>query len=283
MRDNILFNGVFLAQILLISFYLPGRLLNQMKFVKANYLPESYPKLYPVSVGKIDGVLAVFRNMNAIILIIGFAILLNNIYFQHEELLNWDTQGVLTAYYLLQMTPLLVMEFLGFKYFRLMKEANRKTTRTANLQSRNLFDFVSPFLVGFAALTFLVFIGLVQYIKLDPFKGFGGDLNILILVLVNLFFGVLVFRSIYGKKRNPHQDHEDRIQGIKTTVNLMLIISIAVTAYAGLNLALHGLGLEKYLPVMLCLYYQFITILSYKVYRIGSTNFDVYKGDLRAT
>ena len=107
---------------------------NQMKIVKLNYPPETYPKLYPVSVKKISGALAVFKNMNLFILLSGIAILISSFYFQNEELLNWDDQAVLTAYYLLQVSPLLVLEFLGFKYFRLMKEANRSSTRKANLQ-----------------------------------------------------------------------------------------------------------------------------------------------------
>jgi hypothetical protein len=272
-----------LSQILLISYYLPGRLLKQMRRVLEHFPPESYPKLYPISVGKIQSALGVFKKMNIIILICGLGVLLHNYFSQSTELLNWDNQAVLTAYYLLQMTPLLLLEFMGVKYFRLMKEADKNTTRKAILQSRNLFDFVSPVLVGSATVIYLAFIGLIQYIKQTPFDGFGGDLNILIITLVNVFFGILVFRSLYGKKRNPHQTNEDRVQGIKSYVSLLFIVSIAVTAYAGLTISLQSFGMQDFRPVTLCIYFQFITLLSYKVYRFGSADFEVYKSKLTAT
>ena len=283
MWNNLILNLVFLSQILLLSYYLPGRLLKQMERVREHFPPETYPKLYPLSVEKIQSALGIFKKMNIIILICGLGILLHSYYSQSTELLNWDNKAVLTAFYLLQVTPLLVLEFMGVKYLRLMKEADKSTTRTASLQSRNLFDFVSPLLVGSTAAIYVAFIGLIQYIKQTPFDGFGGDLNILIITLVNVFFGILVFRRLYGKKRNPHQTNEDRVQGIKSYVSLLFIVSIAVTAYAGLTIALQSFGMEDFRPVTLCIYFQLITLLTYKIYRIGSANFEVYKSNLTAT
>ena len=46
---QMLFHVVFLSQVLLVSFYLPRKILGLVQHVVEKYPPSRYPKLYPVS------------------------------------------------------------------------------------------------------------------------------------------------------------------------------------------------------------------------------------------
>ena len=53
MPEHMLFHIVLLGQILVISVYLPGRLLGRMRRLVADHPPAEYPKLYPVSLERV--------------------------------------------------------------------------------------------------------------------------------------------------------------------------------------------------------------------------------------
>ena len=173
---------VVLSQVLLLSFYLPRTVLRRLRRVIDEHPPSTYPKLYPMSIEVVERglrsrwhlcaerrhaqlgqpgrarvvwtVLRRYRIMNLLILLAGLALVFAGIYAPSADMLNWDNQAVLALYACLQFSPMLLVERSGLKYYRLMRKANVRTTRRADLQPRRLLDFVSPAFLGLAILAY---------------------------------------------------------------------------------------------------------------------------------
>ena len=145
---------VVLSQVLLLSFYLPRTVLRRLRRVIDEHPPSTYPKLYPMSIEVVERGLRRYRIMNLLILLAGLALVFAGIYAPSADMLNWDNQAVLALYACLQFSPMLLVERSGLKYYRLMRKANVRTTRRADLQPRRLLDFVSPEFLGLAILAY---------------------------------------------------------------------------------------------------------------------------------
>jgi hypothetical protein len=63
-------------------------------------------------------------------------------------------------------------------------------------QRRGLFDFVSPFVVFLAALSYLLFAAFVIYIQQHPFPGFAGLINLGAPTLVYALNAFVVYLSL---------------------------------------------------------------------------------------
>jgi len=61
-----------------------------------------------------------------------------------------------------------------------------------------------------------------------------------------LFFGLIIYKAMYGKVKNPHQSYEDRKIYIQTIIRQVLSIAIAVTLYAMLQISMKAYGLESF-------------------------------------
>ena len=92
-----------------------------------------------------------------------------------------------------------------------------------------------------------------------------------------LFFGLIIYRALYGKVKNPHQSYEDRKTDIQTLVRQILSIAIAVMLYAMLQISLKVFGLESFKAISISLYFHVIGFLSMQWPRLDFINFDVYK------
>ena len=288
MPEHILLYVVFLSQVILISFYLPRKMLSRMRYVVETYPPSKYPKLYPVSIDTVETGMRTFRIMNFIILLVGFVLVFFGVYSPSEEMLSWRGQSVVTIYFALQFTPLVLAELSVFKYFELMRKANSRTTRIAELHPRRLFNFISPAFIGIAIFTYIAFILLVLYIRQDPFPGFGGYTNIFVVTVVNLFIAVIIVQTLYGKRRDPYQASEDRLWQIELLVKFLVFISIAATTFVALLLVLSALDLRNLIDMSSSLYYQLIIAASFrtlfiKTSRMDDINFEVYKEEPLAT
>ncbi len=288
MPEHILLYVVFLSQVLFISFYVPRKMLNRMRYVVETYPPSRYPKLYPVSIDTVEKGMRTFRIMNFIILLVGFVLVFLGVYSPSEEMLNWRGQSVLTIFFFLQVTPLLLAELSGFKYFELMRKANSRTTRKAELHPRRLFNFISPAFIGIAIFTYVALILLVLYIRQDPFPGFGGYWNIFVVTVGNLFFAGLIVKTLYGKRRDPYQANEDRLWQIELLVKSLVFISIAATTFVSITLVVSALDLRNLIDMSSSLYFQLIIAASFrplliKTSRIDNINFEVYKEEPLAT
>ena len=228
MPEHMLFYFVFLSQVLLISFYNPRNILSRMRYVFETYPPSTYPKRYPKPIEYYKKAQRTSRIMNHIILLAGMILIAMLLAISRSG--EWD-HVIAQWYFLVQFFPVMLLDLSSLKEFKLMRNANSRTTRKAELHPRRLFDFISPAIIGLAIFVYIAFILLVLYIRQFEFQWFGGYWNIVIVAAFNLFFAGIIFWYMYGKKLNPHQAYEDRIRHIEIIVKLLVFLSIAATMF----------------------------------------------------
>jgi len=284
MLENILFYFVFLSQILLISFYYPGQILNRISYVLKTFPPSEYPKLYPKNNNYYKTGLQVFKVLNIIILTIGLMLLI--------VIGLWDSssdgmvsEAIPVVYFFIQMVPLVLMELSGFAYFKMMRKADERTTRKAQLQPRRLFDYVSPAVVAVAIFMFIACIAF--FYSINQFRIHPGNDTFIItitLILSNFLFAGIIFWNLYGKKLDPYQDGKDRQKQVKLTVKSLVFVSIVASAFLITFKAINEFNLDYFEPVFMSLYFQFIIFigLGYMLRKqhIEDINFEVYKADV---
>lgn len=280
---QMLFYLVFSSQVLLISFYFPRKILGRVKHVVEKYPPSAYPRLYPVSLDVAKKAQRTFWSMNLFALLAGIALVLVGLFLPTEEMLNWDSDSVLTIYVLLQYSPMIIANAAGFTYLNLMRKADSRTTRKAELRRRNLFDFVSPAVLGLAIFAYVGFVLLILYVRQFEFPWFGGYSNIAVITGVNLVFAGIIARNLYGKKQDPYQAYEDRTRQIGITLRGLVWTSILATGFVALSIGLAASDLRHLQPISVSLYFQVLALITFRATRIDDVNFEVYREDPLAT
>lgn len=277
MWDENLLYLVFFSQILLISAFLPRIVLTQIKQVLAQYPPSTHNKLYPMPIELINSYARRFWQLNVAVVIIGLSILLEKIYSGSDEMLNWDTQSVITIYWLLQFLPYAFAGFITQQYLALMRAKNTDSKRRADMQPRKLSNFVSPIMLGCAVLLYLIFIAMVIYFVQHPFDGFAGYWNILFVTLMNACLGFSIFNMLYRKKSNPHEEKNDSNFRAKITINFLVLISIGGTLFIGSAFVLSAFDLRHITDIVHSFYFQLIVLFNLNSYRLDKINFSVYQ------
>jgi hypothetical protein len=274
MSEHILFNIVFLSQVLLVSWYFPRKIFRRMRYVVENYPPSTHPKLYPKPLHIYERSQRNYRNINYFILGAGLVILTLMLITPHDGDVN---NAIAMGYFMAQMLPIILLDIGALKEFKLMRKENSSTTRKAELQPRRIVNFVSPALLTIAVITYVAFVLLMIYIDQFGFEWFGGYWNVGGMTVMNLMFiGVLLWH-MYGKKMNPYQAYEDRLIQIKTIAKIMIHTSIVATVFITVSILLSALDLRHLLPVFLSLYFQLLATIGIEAYRAENVNFDVYK------
>jgi len=274
MQDYI-FYFVFFSQIVLISFYYPRKMLKRFTGVLELYPPKQYPKLYTKPIEYYWNAKCNFKMINLIILFLGMFIMLVLV----NDVTNDDFAGVVIGYFFIQFIPMILIEIWSFKYYKNMREADVRKTKTAVLQPRRFFNFVSPVLLVVAIVIYVAFIVFVFYVRQFNYPWFGGYLNIAILTAGNLFFVLIILWNMYGKKRDPYQAYEDRVRQIKLIVKQLMILSIVMTIFTVITIILRIFDLHSSKQLALSLYLQLIAVISFQALSMKKGNFDVYKAD----
>lgn len=280
---QLLFYFVFLSQVLLISFYFPRKILGRVKHVVENYPPSDYPRLYPMSLDFANKAQRNYRNMNLFVLLAGIALVLVGLLWPSEEMLDWDSDSILVIYLLLQYSPMIIAATAGFTYFNLMRKADSRSTRKAELRRRSVLDFVSPAVLGLAIFVYVAFVVLIVYVRQFDFPWFGGYVNIAGLTAMNLVFAGVIVHNLYGKKKDPYQAYEDRARQIGVTIRGLVWTSMLATGFIALSIGLAAFELRHLQPISLSLYFQVLAVITFRATRIDDVNFDVYREDPLAT
>ncbi len=280
---QVLFYFVFLSQVLLISFYFPRKILGRVKHVVEKYPPSVYPRLYPVSLDVAKKAQRTYWNMNLFALLAGFALVLVGLFRPTEKMLNWDSDSVLLIYLLLQYSPLIIASTAGFTYFNLMRKADSRTTRKAELRRRSLFDFVSPAVLSLAIFAYVGFVLLILYVRQFEFPWFGGYMNIVGITVANLLFAGIIVHNLYGKKKDPYQSYEDRARQTGIIMRALVWTSILATGFVALSIGLAAFDLRHLQPISFSLYVQLLAAITFRATRIDDVNFEVYREDPLAT
>ncbi len=283
MFENILFYPIFLSQILLISYYYPKKILSRMKFVLEKYPPEQYQKLYVKQRGFYKYVVRIFKISNHVILAIGIVgiIGLGYLDLSHEGSI---AELIPVIYFMVQILPVFLMEVFGFAYFKMMRKADTRTTRKAELMPRRLTDFVSPIAVGLAI--FMYFACLLFFYYLENFEyDLRNDTFIIFLTLSlsNLLFCIIIYWNIYGKKLDPYQAGKDRIRQIEITVKSLVYMSILASIFLILTKSINVFELDYLETALMSVYLQAVIWLGLgsmlKNIQLEKLDFEVYKNE----
>ena len=280
MTAQTLFFLAFASQVLLISIVCPRTIVRRMTHVLDNYPPSTHPRLYPRPVKHYERKRSTYRTLNYVILAVGVAVFaaLTTVDFDRKTFAN-----AVFFYFLLQFAPLLWIEHTLRAELKLMRELNTRSIRSADLSPRRLFDVMSPALFWSILFVYLAFWVFVTWFRQFDYPWFGGYLNNLIITAMNLFFASILGWQMYGKKLNPHQTEEDRMRHTRRTALLLGLISIAATLYAVMTILLSAAEYREFQPFARSLYLQVLAFMSFQVYRLNDSNFDVYREDVRAT
>jgi len=272
---------VFLGQILLISYYFPKKITQRVNTLLEKFPPSDYPKLYPQPVARVTKGQSIFKVLNLIILIIGLALLfiyglLSGGYDDNQK----HAEGLPLFYGMLQFLPFILMEISGFKQFKLMKKNDLRKSRSAELQPRRLFEFISPLSLIIAIVVYVSYIFFELYIHQFTWN-FEVVTKLISITLCNILFIGLTLRNLYGKKLDPFQANKDRLRQIRFATQSMIKISIIASLFLMITTLVDVLNVEHIEIIFNSLYFQVIAFFG-----VGATlqamnwdeiDFDVYR------
>jgi hypothetical protein len=199
-------------------------------------------------------------------------------YLSADELLTWDNQAVIAFYFMLQAAPSIWATMLGLDYAKKMRQHNQGTIRKAALAPKRLGQFMSASGLLFVTLSQAFYLVIVLYFVQNPFEGFAGYTNLFGLILIDTFFGALIYYTIFVKKGDPLQPRDNQLKDTVRTARILFIMLIAVTVKISIDLLLSGLDLRSYQDIMTCLYFNLIVAYSVYHYRFDNIDFDRYRG-----
>jgi len=244
--------AIFTMQILAMSVMGPRWLIKYVRSKATEFPAERFAQLHPgVDHNKtLERYLKLYRALNSGLAVLGLVVLAW--LFSYTRRSDWDdgpVEAVISAYFMMQALPFLLFAWAGVRYTKLLNHL-LEGKRTAVLQRRGLFDFVSPFTVFIAVLGYFLFVAYVLYIAQNPFPGFAGPLiNISMITLVYALEAFAVYKVLYGRRVNRFETHAARVFTIGQGVRACVYISIACVANLSLNFTLVLLDLQRWEPV----------------------------------
>jgi hypothetical protein len=253
MIEVYLFLAVFPVQLLAMSVLFPVRFARLIRAALAKHPAERLADLYPgVDVAHAhEHFLARYRVANTVVAVLG--LLLLGWFMRYMQQSDWDAGkvgAILIAYSLLQYLPILLLAWLTIRFNKVHRRSLLEGKRKAILQRRGPFDFVSPFTVVLAILSFSLFAALNFYIAPDPFPGYAGPfVNIGMLTLMYVGVAFVVYRVVYAWKRDPLQTHAERMRTISGVVNCYVWMCILTPIFLSFSFAQKLLDLETWGPV----------------------------------
>ena len=294
MSDFILsaFYFVFLGQIYILSYYYPKKFYDRMCYVIETYPPSRYPKLYPKFRNKYLPAYAdeaakkgprLYKIVNLVILLAGLGILGMALLFGYRP--EGRGEESLVAFFgMVQMSPVIALEFLSYKQFKLMRQEQEKTRRTADLHPRRLFDFISPRIFGLAA--FMLAVCVVFEFWINDFVltlGDNGFFMVATLIGVHVYFAAMVAWQMYGKKLDPYQASKDRLRGMEVVVKSAVYTSIGISIFFLSLAVVKEYNLNYLEPLLMSVYFQALAVFGlgtiFRTFQIEDLDFDVYKED----
>ncbi len=267
MIETYAFLAVFTLQILTISVLYPTWFIRYCRVQAARLPAERLAQMYPgVDVVQArERFLNRYRTLNTGIAVLG-ALLLAWLfkYMGRPDWADGPVELLVTAYSVVAlMLPFGFIAGSGVSFDRKHKHALPDGKRKAVLQRRGLFDFVSPFVLFLALLSYLLFAAFAVYIQQNPFPGFAGPLiNIGIVTLVYAFQAIFVYAMVYGRNKNPLETHAGRLQTVGLAVKSSVYSCIVVVLYLSLNFSLGLLGMPRWEPFALSIFFVVCALLT---------------------
>jgi hypothetical protein len=242
------FLAMFAVQILAMSLLFPAQLIKFSRGQTMGVSLERLTQLYP----GVDHELASNRFLNRIragsagVAVIGLLVLAWLYNYMRRP--DWHLGTVIalnTVYFLAQFLPLLFTAWFTYRLYKTHEYSVPDGKRTATLQPRRLFDFVSPSLVFLAALAYVVFVAFVLYVRREPFPAF---FFIGVLTLVYAVQAFDVYRALYGKKRSLVDTHAVRTHRTAFAVKLGVYICLLNAVFFAFMFTIDLLDQKKWVP-----------------------------------
>jgi MFS family permease len=249
MFETYAFLAVFTLQILAMSVLYPARLSRYVRAQAASMPIERLAPLYPnvdLDLAR-ERILSRYRKVNTGIAVLG--VLLLGWLFSYMRSLQWHEGAVVVAislYFSLQMLPIAVFTWLGFKFNKTHKRMLVERQRRATLERRGLFDFISPLTIVVALASYFLFTASVTYVQPKPLPGFAL-IGVLTLVYVSQAF--VIYRALYGKKTNALETHARRVHTIGLTVKVSVYSSIVAVVFFAIIFTFDVLDLKRWVPL----------------------------------
>ncbi len=261
-----------------------------MRNVLTTYPPETYPKLYPRPIEHYKMAHLAYKYVSRFILLLGLFILFAVVFLVDHSTFADDgfiSEAWPAAYGMIQFLPLMAVEFSELSHFKQMRKANFKSKRTADLRRRGLIDLVSPPLLGMAILFFAGAILFDLYVH-DFVVAWGHDSiqRALVMAVTNMSLATVGAWTLYGRKLDPHQTVEDRIQRISVHLKSLFYVSMALSVFIAITAADDVYNLDAVDALIMSVYFQAIALLSLgytlRNLKLDEIDFDVYKNDVAA-
>lgn len=263
------FLAMFALQVLVMSVLQPAWFSRYVRTKALEFPAERFTQVYPGidHAGTRERYLARYRALNSGIVVLG--LLLMAWLFSYTRRPDWDdgpVEVLVAVYFMAQAVPVLLACVYALKYNKLLTSL-LEGRRTAVLQRRELFDFVSPLTVFLAVLAYFLFVAYVLYIARNPFPGFAGPLvNIVCVTLLYAVEAFAVYKSLYSKKVNPLESHAARVHTMGAGVRACIYICIAAVVHMSLNFTLVLLDLQRWEPVGLSAFFVFTALLLFQAF-----------------
>ena len=260
------FLAAFIVQILTLSFLYPTWFIRYVRMQTTGLPAERLAQLYPgVDLTAVmERFLTQYRVLTTGGAVLG--LLLLGWLFSYMRRPDWDdgpVEVLVSLYFVVaQMLPVFLLVWFAVRFNREHKVRLPEGKRTAVLQRRGLFDFISPFVVFLAVLSYLLFAAFVIYLRHHPFPGFAGLINLVGVTLVYALNALVVYMMLYGKKGNPFETHEGRLRTIGLAVKSSVYSCIVVVVYLSLNLSLGMLDLQRWEPFGLSVFFVITALLA---------------------
>jgi hypothetical protein len=251
------FLAMFTMQILAMSVLYPSWFIRYSRRQATSIPAERLAQLYPGVDVNLDRerFFARYRALNTAIAVLG-ALLLAWLFstLRHLDPHDGHVEVLISIYFVVQMLlPLGLYARRGIGLNKLRTGPLLEAKRTAVLQRRGLFDFVAPFSVSVALLSYFLFAAFALAV--------GQPIYIGGITLVYGAHAFVVYAVLYGGKPNPYESHADRMHTIGLVVKSCVYSCIACVVFFALSLSLERLELQNWRPFSLSVFFVTTALL----------------------
>ena len=257
------FLATFTVQIVAFSVLFPARLVRYARLKDDAYPEEIFAKLYP----GVDRHLATarfwsrYRAAHTIIAVLGFVLLgwmLGN-----QQLLG-NARAIMfpVFYFLVQVTPMIFLAFIGIRNVTVLRPALQERKRKAVLLRRGLFDFVSPLRVILEVSIYFLFVAFMLYLMYVAKDPIPRSIGFLMLGAVTFGFALeagWLYWRLFGKKV-PLETDADRKRSTGLQARGSVYGTTITVLMTSLILTLPRLGLQGWLPFTLSAFFVLVAL-----------------------
>lgn len=272
MIESYAFFAAFAVQILILSVVNPAVLARYVRSWKTNFASERLAQLYAgLDYSRWAKRFATrFRAANLVVALLG-ALLLGRMYNLTLQP-DWagDVSKLTLMYFFLQMSPLILLVLYSVvrhhKALKQMVQRSQEAKRTATLQRRGLFDFVSPSIVILAVASYVLFIPFAIYVDLHVYKNLSLSKYcyqaIGAVTLVYALNAFIIYKCLYGRK-NPLVNQAGRVYTMGMTVKSGIYSGIATVWFISITAFVTKLQLENWRPFALSIFLVISALLGF--------------------